>query len=212
MDDKYTDLSYDFCADEETRGKWSANNEKENIFVTYLHDIVYLVAGVLLVFSLCFRVVVVSGPSMNSTLIDGDWLLLTCNILYSKPSYGDIIVASKNDYDDGKPIIKRVIATEGQTVDIDFLEGIVYVDGVALDEPYTNTPTTLPEGVTFPLVVDSGCIFVMGDNRNASKDSRSLEIGLIDTREVVGKAIFLMFPGSDQGNVKQDFGRIGVVS
>ena len=194
------------------RKRTSAKTGKENLFLTYLHDIVSLVAGVLLIFSLCFRVVVVSGPSMNNTLIDGDWLLLTCNILYMEPKYGDVIVASKDSFDDGKPIIKRVIAKEGQTVDIDFLEGIVYVDGKALDEPYTLTPTTLPEGVSFPLKVEPGCVFVMGDNRNASKDSRSLEIGLIDKREILGKAVFLMFPGTDDGKFHQDFNRIGVVS
>ena len=137
------------------RKRTSAKTGKENLFLTYLHDIVSLVASVLLIFSLCFRVVVVSGPSMNNTLIDGDWLLLTCNILYMEPKLGDVIVASKDSFDDGKPIIKRVIAKEGQTVDIDFLEGIVYVDGKALDEPYTLTPTTLPEGVSFPLKVSS---------------------------------------------------------
>ncbi|MBO5317859.1 MAG: signal peptidase I [Oscillospiraceae bacterium] len=211
MDERNTDLQSDVCPVQGNQ-KESTNSRKENLFLTYLHDIVFLVAGVLLVFSLCFRVVVVSGPSMNSTLIDGDWLLLTCNTLYSEPSYGDIIVASKDVYDDGKPIIKRVIATEGQTVDVDFLEGIVYVDGTALYEPYTNTPTTLPEGVSFPLVVDPGCVFVMGDNRNSSKDSRSPEIGLIDKREILGRAIFLMFPGTDGGKVKQNFDRVGVVS
>ena len=123
---------------------------KDNVFVSYLHDLVFLIAGVLLVFSLLLRVVIVSGPSMNSTLVDGDWLLLLGNVLYRDPQYGDIIVASKDGFDDGKPIIKRVIATEGQVVDIDFAAGIVYVDGEALDEPYTLTPTNLDEGMHFP--------------------------------------------------------------
>lgn len=187
-------------------------DRQENLLLTYLHDIVCLVTGVLLVFSLCFRVVVVSGPSMNSTLVDGDWLLLTCNVLYNDPKFGDIVVACKDSFDNGTPIIKRVIATEGQTVDIDFTEGLVYVDGVALDEPYTLTPTNLPEGVAFPLVVDKGCLFVLGDNRNESKDSRSIEIGLIDRREILGKAVILLYPGTDHGKFQQDFSRIGVVS
>ena len=106
----------------------------------------------------------------------------------------------------------RVIALEGQTVDIDFLAGIVYVDGVALDEPYARTPTTLEEGMEFPLTVDDGCIFVLGDNRDNSKDSRSLEIGLIDEREVLGKAIFLFLPGDNKGRILRDFTRIGGVS
>lgn len=186
-----------------------------NVFLSYLHDLAFLIAGVLLVFSLLFRVVVVSGPSMNSTLIDGDWLLLIGNVLYTKPQYGDIIVASKDTFDNGAPIIKRVIATEGQTVDIDFNAGVVYVDGVALDEPYTYTDTNLSEGIKFPLVVGDGCIFVMGDNRNVSKDSRSTEIGQIDTREVLGKAFFLFFPGDPdgaKGPEQRALERIGVVS
>jgi signal peptidase I len=148
---------------------------------------------------------------MNSTLLDGDWILLLGNVLYTEPKFGDIIVASKDSFDNGKPIIKRVIATEGQTVDIDFNAGIVYVDGVALVEPYTNTPTNISEGIQFPLTVSEGCIFVMGDNRNISKDSRSTQIGLIDCREVLGKALFVFVPGADPVTDARDVGRIGVV-
>lgn len=186
--------------------------QKGTGFLTNLHDIVFLVAGVLLVFSLLFRMVVVSGPSMKNTLIDGDWLLLMGNVLYNDPKQGDVIVASKKSFDNGKPIVKRIIATEGQMVDIDFEEGVVYVDGIALDEPYTLTETTLFEGVNFPIKVEDGCVFVLGDNRNESKDSRSKEIGLIDCREILGKAIFLIFPGNEKGNINRDLGRIGVIS
>ena len=180
--------------------------------LSYLHDLVYLVAGVILLFSLCFRVVVVSGPSMNNTLVDGDWLLLLSNVFYRSVQQGDVIVATKDTFDNGAPIIKRVIALEGQTVDIDFFTGIVYVDGVALDEPYALTQNTLDEGMEFPLTVDDGCIFVLGDNRGNSKDSRSLEIGLIDQREVLGRAIFLFLPGDNKGRITRDFNRIGGVS
>ena len=185
--------------------------KSSNLFLSYLHDLVFLIAGVLLVFSLFFRIIVVSGPSMKNTLIDGDWLVLLGNVLYSEPEQGDIIVISKESYDNGTPIIKRVIATEGQTVDIDFVNGHVFVDGVRLIENYINTPTNLFEGVEFPLTVDEGCIFVMGDNRNESKDSRSPEIGLIDTREILGKAFFLVVPGNEGGIVERDFSRIGVL-
>ena len=189
----------------------------------YLHDMVYLLAIAIVALLLCFRVVVVSGTSMNTTLLDGDYLLLLSNTFYHNPQYGDIIVAAKDSFKDGEPIVKRVIATEGQWVDIDFEKGIVFVsdDGMTtwrqLDEPYTNTPTNVQEGVQFPLYVEEGCLFVMGDNRNGSRDSRSPDIGLVDKREVLGKVIFLFLPGtngtdsSGQPNEERDFGRIGVV-
>ncbi len=197
---------------EEDHAEKAVQPKPNNLFVSYLHDLAFLVAGVLLVFSLLFRVVVVSGPSMNNTLIDGDWILLLGNVLYQEPQKGDVIVASKDSFDNGTPIIKRVIATEGQEVDIDFVSGIVYVDGTALDEPYTLTPTNMNEGISFPLVVSEGCIFVMGDNRNVSKDSRSTEIGLIDRREILGKAIFIFFPGNNGGKTDREFNRIGAIN
>ena len=191
--------------------KSKPQTKEDNIFISYLHDFVFLIAGVLLVFSFLFRVVVVSGPSMNATLTDGDWLILIGNVLYTEPKQGDIIVASKDSFDEGAPIIKRVIATAGQTVDINFETGIVYVDNVALEEDYILCPTHLYEGVNFPLTVDDGCVFVLGDNRGNSKDSRSPEIGLIDKREILGRAIFLMIPGNDGGRVERKFDRIGVL-
>ena len=192
----------------EAKGKRS---DIQNSLLLYLHDLVTLLAGILLVLLLLFRIVVVSGPSMNNTLLDGDYLLLLSNNLYPNPKHGDIIVASKDDFKDGEPIIKRVIATEGQIVDIDFAAGVVYVDGIALQEDYTLTPTNLAEGIVFPITVDEGCLFVMGDNRNESKDSRNPEIGLVDKREVLGKAIFLMIPGTDEGVVQPQYSRIGVI-
>ena len=191
--------------------KNKAQIRKDNILM-YLHDFVVWLVAILLVFLLLFRVVVVSGGSMNDTLIHGDYLLLLNNVLYSEPKQGDIIVAAKTSFKNGEPIIKRVIATEGQWVDIDFDAGIVYVNGTALEEPYIKTPTNVFEGVGFPLMVEDGCIFVMGDNRNESKDSRSLEIGLIDEREILGKAIFLFLPGFDEESDQMNFKRIGALS
>jgi len=182
----------------------------QNIMM-YLHDLIYMLAVIMIVFMLLFRMVIVSGSSMYSTLWDGDWLLLLSSVFYNDPQYGDIIVASKDSFNDGEAIIKRVIATEGQTVDIDFTEGIVYVDGVALEESYTYTPTTTPEGMTFPLTVEEGCVFVMGDNRNDSRDSRHPSIGQVDKREILGKALFLLFPGADRWTEQRDFDRIGVL-
>lgn len=190
--------------------------EKEKLgwkksLVLYLHDLIYMLMGILLLFLLVFRVIVVSGDSMKMTLLGGDYLLLLSNTLYQEPEYGDIVVISKKSFDNGSPIVKRVIATEGQTVDIDFENGIVYVDGAALREDYINNLTTYAEGVSFPLTVDKGCIFVLGDNRLVSKDSRNPDIGLIDKREVLGKAIFLLYPGTDSGQVQRSFHRVGAV-
>ena len=188
------------------------NKEQECGMLLYLHDFVTWLVAIVLVFLLIFRVVVVSGASMNQTLLHGDYVLLINNIFYLEPKQGDIVVASKDSFKAGEPIIKRLIATEGQWVDIDFETGIVYVDGDPLDEPYVNTPTNLDEGVLFPLMVEENCVFVLGDNRNASKDSRSMEIGQIDKRELLGKAIFLFLPGVDPITEKNDFKRIGAVS
>lgn len=182
--------------------------------ILYLHDLVYVLAVVMILFLLLFRIMIVSGSSMYATLLDGDWILVASSVLYHDPQPGDIIVASKESFNDGEPIVKRVIATEGQTVDIDFETGIVYVDGVALQEDYTYTPTNIQEGNAFPITIAQGCIFVLGDNRNGSKDSRHPDIGMIDTRQVLGKAVFLLFPGSDgdRGAAHRAFDRIGVIN
>lgn len=200
-----TDTKVDTETDNHTAKQW------QKTVLSYLHDLVFGLVGILLVFMFLFRMVVVSGPSMMQTLQDGDRLILLSNVLYTNPKCGDIVVASKDSFKDGEPIIKRVIATEGQTVDIDFEQGVVYVDGAALDEPYTNTPTNLFEGTSFPLTVMEGCVFVLGDNRNDSLDSRSIQIGQIDKRELLGKVIFLAIPGTNENSGKRDFNRIGVL-
>ncbi len=186
-------------------------------FFREIRDYLYIFAGFMLVFALLFRVVVVDGPSMNQTLVDGDRLLLIGRVLYHTPKQGDIVVASKDHFRNGENIIKRVIATEGQTVDMDFENRVVYVDGKPLQESYVyfadeDRRPMIQEGITFPLVVDEGCVFVMGDNRNDSMDSRSAQIGLIDCREILGKAIFLIIPGTNGGKVAADYTRIGVLN
>ena len=179
--------------------------------VLYMQDLSHMLIAIMIIFLLLFRVIVVSGDSMKATLIDGDYLLCLSNVFYKDPQPGDVIIASKESFDDGAAIIKRVIATEGQIVDIDFDLGIVYVDGLPLEEDYILNLTTRSEGVIFPLIVEEGCIFVLGDNRGVSKDSRHPEIGLIDTRQVLGKAIFLMLPGVDEVTETRDFHRTGVI-
>ena len=176
----------------------------------YAHDMLYLLLIVMLLFLLVFRIIVVSGGSMRMTL-DGVFLLLLNNTFYHTPQRGDIVVISKESFDNGKPIVKRVIATEGQTVGIDFETGEVSVDGTVLQEDYINTLTTVDGGVHFPLTVAEGCIFVLGDNRGISKDSRYPDVGQIDKREVLGKAIFLMYPGTDDGTYPREFDRVGAI-
>ena len=194
--------------------KKNQNTEKTEgtgSILEYLHDVVYILALILVLFTFCMRVVIVSGSSMFSTLVDGDYLLLINRPLCGELEQGDIVVASMERFKDGEPIVKRVVATEGQTVDIDFRAGIVYVDGEALEEEYTYTPTHLSEGMEFPLVVEEGCLFLMGDNRGDSRDSRAPEIGLVDEREILGRAVFLLMPGTGTGEytVERDLGRIG---
>ena len=179
--------------------------------VTDLRDVVVVLVVFLLLFMMAFRIVSVKGPSMYDTLLDGDRLILLSSVFYREPKQGDVIVASLESFKDGECIVKRVIATEGQVVDIDFLTGEVRVDGILLDEPYIHTPTDRSEGVEFPVVVEPGHVFVMGDNRGSSLDSRSHEIGQIDKRQILGKAIFLLFPGNNLGQDEIDFSRIGVI-
>lgn len=193
-----------------------SGKEKEKLtwqqnLTMYVHDLMYLMAAVMVIFLLVFRIIVVTGGSMRQTLVDGDYLLLLSNTFYKEPQQGDIVVISKKSFDNGKPIVKRIIATEGQTVDIDFDAGIVYVDGQALDEPYINNSTTTDRGTQFPLTVAKGCVFVLGDNRGVSRDSRDPAIGQIDKREVLGKALYLILPGTDDGTVSRDFDRMGAV-
>ncbi len=176
----------------------------------WVQALVCSVLAVVLVFTFVIRLIGVDGHSMVPTLQDGDRLLVLNSILYSDYRYGDIVVLRKDTFME-EPIVKRVIATEGQTVDIDFAAGAVYVDGALLDERYINELTFLEEGTEFPLTVPKGGLFVMGDNRNHSSDSRDSRLGVVDARYVIGRAVFLAFPGPDEVTDKRDFGRIGLI-
>ena len=139
---------------------------------------------------------------MRNTLYDGDRVIIS-NFNYT-PKQGDIVVVSRNVHNsvDGEavgqePIIKRVIAVGGQTVDIDFVRGIVYVDGKALEEDYLGSPTYDKADVQFPLYIPEGCVFILGDNRGDSMDSRFSVIGnggIVDNRYILGRAIYRFFP------------------
>ena len=177
----------------------------------WVQSLVGSVLVVVAIFTFVIRMMGVDGHSMLNTLQHGDRLLVVNSMLYHDYKYGDIVILWKNGVFDDDPIVKRVIAVEGQTVDIDFAEGIVYVDGEALEEDYIREPTYTAEGTEFPLTVPEGSIFVMGDNRNGSSDSRDYRLGTVDTRYVIGKAAFLIFPGPDYETEKRDFKRIGVI-
>ena len=177
----------------------------------WVQSLVGSVLVVVAIFTFVIRMMGVDGLSMLNTLQHGDRLLVVNSMLYHDYKYGDIVILRKNGVFDDDPIVKRVIAVEGQTVDIDFAEGIVYVDGEALEEDYIREPTYTAEGTEFPLTVPEGSIFVMGDNRNGSSDSRDYRLGTVDTRYVIGKAAFLIFPGPDYETEKRDFKRIGVI-
>ena len=177
----------------------------------WVQSLVGSVLVVVAVFTFGIRMLGVDGHSMLNTLQHDDRLLVVNPIFYHDYKYGDIVILRKNGAFDNDPIVKRVIAVGGQTVDIDFDAGVVYVDGEALEEDYIREPTYTAEGTEFPLTVPEGSIFVMGDNRNGSSDSRDYRLGTVDTRYVIGKAAFLIFPGPDYDTERRDFSRIGVI-
>ena len=168
------------------------------------------VLTVVLVFTFAARLIGVDGHSMVPTLQNGDRLLVVSPLLTDDYRRGDIVVLRKQSFL-AEPIVKRVIATGGETVDIDFSTGTVYVDGEALEEPYIAELTFEQEGMQFPLTVPEESVFVMGDNRNHSNDSRDYRLGTVDQRYIIGKAVFLLFPGPDSETGKQEFGRVGVI-
>ena len=159
----------------------------------WLETVAFSLVAVVLVFTFIFRIVGVDGKSMQNTLQDGDRLIISH--LFYQPKAGDIVVVTQPNAVN-KPLIKRIIALGGQTVDIDTERGLVYVDGVVINEPYIKEPTVrIPNPpMTFPYTVPEGKVFVMGDNRNNSLDSRSTDVGPIDERYILGKAIFRIFP------------------
>lgn len=149
---------------------------------------------VLVIFVFGLRAVGVEGSSMYPTLHDGDWVAVRSVTM--NPKRGDIVVVTQ-PWERNVPIIKRVIAVGGDEVYIDFNAHEVYVNGERLNEEYIAEPTSLYYDIRFPLVVDEGKLFVMGDNRNDSLDSRSSSIGLVDERYVFGKAEFRISPSGD---------------
>ena len=158
-----------------------------------------VVAAVVL-FNCVARLTRVDGDSMNTTLQHGE-IMLIWSLGYT-PKQGDIVVLNKTsvllpDWTEPRAIVKRVIATGGQTVDVDYSTGAVYVDGRPLDEPYLHEEMRRPGAPSMQEThweVPEGSIFVMGDNRNYSTDSRDSLLGAIDTDYILGKAVLALWP------------------
>ena len=174
----------------------------------WIQCIIFALVFCVLLFVFAVRMVNVVGHSMVPTLEQSDKVVIST--LFYHPKQGDVVVLRKQTLMQ-EPIVKRIIATEGQTVDIDFNLGLVYVDGELLDEDYINDYTYREEGTVFSLSVPEGEVFLMGDNRNHSIDSRDSSLGTVDTRLLIGKAVFLVFPGRDYLTEQREFGRIGLL-
>lgn len=174
-------------------------NIKSELF-DWAESLVETLAVVILIFTLLFRFLGVQGTSMVPTLHDRDWILVR-NLYNGMPEHGDIIVLKKESFLD-QPIVKRVIATEGDTIDINFQTHEVTVNGEVLYEPYINEETRRMGDMIFPQTVPEGCVFVLGDNRNGSTDSRFTEVGMIDKRYILGKAVFRVLPVSRFGSIE----------
>ena len=155
----------------------------------WLESITFAGVVAFFLFTFVVRLVTVEGHSMQPTLEEHDRLVI--QTINYEPELGDIVVIKLPDE---RPLIKRIIAMEGQTIDIDFDTGIVYRDGEMLEEPYILEPTYRSKDVEFPATVPEGCIFVMGDNRNHSSDSREAAVGMVPLERVVGKAVFRFMP------------------
>ena len=156
---------------------------------------------IFIIFTFFFRAVSVVGSSMVPTLSNGDWLLVSSKSEYER---GDIIIITQPN-DRNEPLVKRIVALGGETIDIDFDTHEVRVNGELLDEPYIFEPTELSYDVTFPYHVPEGCVFAMGDNRNDSLDSRSSRIGPIDERYILGKAFVRILPFDEIKVFNEDY-------
>ena len=206
--DNNESLENEFLVDEETK-KTTDNEVNETIQVVakeekppinYKKEILdwvftlgLAVIIALLVRNFVFTLVLVDGDSMQNTLQDKERLVVS-RLPYT-PKYGDIIIF-KPKSDPSKVFVKRVIATEGQTVSINYDEGKVYVDGKALDEPYIKEQMVRKFYYQDfgPEVVPEDCVFVLGDNRNSSHDSRSPDVGMVHKKTILGKAVLRFWP------------------
>ncbi len=173
----------------------------------YISIILFAICLVIVVFSFFARLCVVDGPSMENTLYHSEKLIVS-NVAYT-PKSGDIVVFHETGSYYNEPIVKRVIAVAGETVHIEYFQDgmtvtVTDASGVSrvLNEPYTKIVDANLYYEPMTVEVEEGTVFVLGDNRNHSSDSRSDRIGLVDTRRIIGKVIFRISPISRMGAVK----------
>lgn len=202
--------------EEENKNLESGEEEKkepeklQNVICDWARSLVAAVVSVVMLFAFVLRLIGVSGPSMQDTLYTGDRLLvLNAPLCHFKA--GDVVVINDYNAELDETLVKRIVAVGGQTVDIDFASGVVYVDGAALDEPYIKEPTYTTEGTEFPLVLAEDEVFVMGDNRNHSTDSRSYRLGPVKEGYLQGRAVLLLSPGETPDTGKRDWSRVGLI-
>lgn len=150
-----------------------------------------------LLFVFGIRIIDVIGGSMNPTLYNGDKLLVSK--LFYEPKAGDVVIFKTDSYDPDKALVKRVIAVEGQVINIDFDNGIIYIDNEPIHEDYIAELTNNKIDFIGPKTVPENCVFVLGDNRNASTDSRDRRIGMVDKRLIIGKAYSVIYPLTNLG-------------
>ena len=182
----------------------------EGMLYCWAQALITAVVGVVLLFTFAFRLIGVSGPSMQDTLYTGDRLLVL-NAAFCDFQPGDVVVINNYNADLSDTLIKRIIAVVGQTIDIDLASSTVYVDGQPLDEPYVKGFTDTIEGTRFPLTLAEDEVFVMGDHRDHSTDSRSARLGPVKEGYLQGKAVLLLLPGTNPDLGAREWDRIGLV-
>lgn len=168
---------------------------------SWLQAVAPVIIGIVLVFTFVGRLTPVDGPSMEPTLWHGDMMVVRS--LGYTPKQGDVVVLTKPFENITGPIVKRVIAVGGQTVEIDYAANTIYVDGEEIHQDYILEPMEQKSWQTISTItVPEGEVFVMGDNRNVSNDSRNPDLGTVDTRYILGKAELVLFPFGDLGLIR----------
>lgn len=189
--DKEQELPQNQEENKKKKEKEHPGRYKSEIF-NWAESLISVMIFFVIVFIFFARLIGVDGSSMYPTLEDHN-IMLTSNLGYH-PSRGDIVVLNKESFWHGLPIVKRIIGVGGDKIDINFETGEVWVNDELLNEPYINEPTYTPDDVEFPQVVPEGCVFVMGDNRNGSTDSRNALLGMVDERYILGHVLTIVYP------------------